>query len=959
MAIDSDPRGRKVPLTDEYRDKPLTERPAEMLTRSEREAVARRLEAEGKLEDVQVEVTETERGTKKVTTRKDVKTGRVIEKKEEVSLNRFEDESGNEVSPTKEQVTGTGGETLTPSMKKNITPSNVRVENVPDRNTGLYRKAVVRDVAKEEYSSVPTRERNVAGVSVRQQRELQKQNLKPYAVDLVTQDVLYREKQVDTLKQKPYLERLQSSFTSTRKAAFDELNKPVDDFPKDKSGNSQIDERSQDLFLSHDKKKSFDINKVSDDLLRTARDPDRRRLVAKGTLASAAGTLVFATRLVGRTASSAIKQPGTFLKQTGASIALYGGLGLIPVVGPALATGVFIGTTGKSVKDVVKRGGSQEEILGTVLFSAGVYKGSKIIARGVSRLGVVRNARTVVPKMLSSKRGAVFKQGKRVSPKSKIQMRKESLNQYYDPRVSLNRGTITKRYSSTQTKKLTLSRQGSDIIKKTAMTETKRTGMGKDVRTLSRKEVFNLYTQGVTRGTPKFTQRFVPKGSSITLKGSVKGRGLSSKGRSVDLRTNNQVNTQVLKLGSETITLSGKRVPKRKLDPVKNQINVNNAQVAMQKTTSEKLNLIQNLKRQPTVKGFRPGQKKKIFARLESKRAQLVETASLKELGQLAQASARYSFKAKPKPVKLKTPKQNNDQVNLEAAAELFQKSKYRFVEETDYRAKISPDKPLSSQRDSLIAGNVVQSKITQELKPESKLSQDVFQNRASVEKTASNIAQKSIPKQIRSLETDVVQKVIVSPDVMSRSASRTSQMQKPGQAVRSDMVSVIESDIRLPDAVPKRTPSLRSLRRQTPARPAKITPARFVPPPIDTANVPSRALPPKKRPEARIDLSTQDIDVFVRRRGKFQRIAGGRNLSLARAFEIGAKEARNSAAASIKVVQGGEVVTETPRKLRGFKRSKKEEGVFIEENRFRIDSPGELQEITYKGIMSRKTRWL
>lgn len=97
-------------------------------------------------------------------------------------------------------------------------------------------------------------------------------------------------------------------------------------------------------------------------------------------------------------------------------------------------------------------------------------------------------------------------------------------------------------------------------------------------------------------------------------------------------------------------------------------------------------------------------------------------------------------------------------------------------------------------------------------------------------------------------------------------------------------------------------------------------------------------------------------FETFVRRRGKFELI--GRFPDEESAARTGAAIAQGTAAASFKVAKGGKPILGLGKFLdkATFRESRREEGVIIERRKSRINTPGELGEITFKGIFSRKS---
>jgi hypothetical protein len=87
-----------------------------------------------------------------------------------------------------------------------------------------------------------------------------------------------------------------------------------------------------------------------------------------------------------------------------------------------------------------------------------------------------------------------------------------------------------------------------------------------------------------------------------------------------------------------------------------------------------------------------------------------------------------------------------------------------------------------------------------------------------------------------------------------------------------------------------------------------------------------------------------------VRRRGRFQTVED--DLAFNDALEIGKREIRESSAASFRIVDDGRVVELEGLGLEGdLRKSKVDDDVVVERRDERIDTPGELREITEVGI--------
>jgi len=133
-----------------------------------------------------------------------------------------------------------------------------------------------------------------------------------------------------------------------------------------------------------------------------------------------------------------------------------------------------------------------------------------------------------------------------------------------------------------------------------------------------------------------------------------------------------------------------------------------------------------------------------------------------------------------------------------------------------------------------------------------------------------------------------------------------------------------------------------------------------FVPPPsfppVNTPPARPPFLPPAFGFKPRESIVQESYTVEVRRRGVFQDI--GTETTKERAFFKGALIVGTTASASLRVTKGGSPIFGgqylNPRQ---FYKSRKEPGVFIERREKRIKSPGELAEITFKGIATQKQR--
>ena len=105
----------------------------------------------------------------------------------------------------------------------------------------------------------------------------------------------------------------------------------------------------------------------------------------------------------------------------------------------------------------------------------------------------------------------------------------------------------------------------------------------------------------------------------------------------------------------------------------------------------------------------------------------------------------------------------------------------------------------------------------------------------------------------------------------------------------------------------------------------------------------------------------TKGYNVLARVRGKFVKISKS-PVSKGEALQLGSKYVQGSAAATFKLEKTGKLV----RKKKGLyvlspmfrtKTTSKGETLFIEKTKYRINTPGELSQITLKGQQTIKTR--
>lgn len=127
----------------------------------------------------------------------------------------------------------------------------------------------------------------------------------------------------------------------------------------------------------------------------------------------------------------------------------------------------------------------------------------------------------------------------------------------------------------------------------------------------------------------------------------------------------------------------------------------------------------------------------------------------------------------------------------------------------------------------------------------------------------------------------------------------------------------------------------------------------RIIPPPFRINKGTTISLPNQKNTDFE-----QGFNVFVRRGGKFKQVETA-PLARGAALRFGADVARNTAARSFKIERTTARASSRTgsTSLNDFYKSKKENGVFIQKNKYSISSAGELREITFKGIQANKRR--
>ena len=247
--------------------------------------------------------------------------------------------------------------------------------------------------------------------------------------------------------------------------------------------------------------------------------------------------------------------------------------------------------------------------------------------------------------------------------------------------------------------------------------------------------------------------------------------------------------------------------------------------------------------------------------------------------------------------------------------------------------------------------------------------------------------------RRVSTLPSGVVRQVpgLISPDVSGESV--VSRLDVTGFSGVSVVSPPTRPDVWLsPSRVPvvdtvspiSPTPSRRSITSGGPSSPSPVIPISPISPTPDSPSplIPGRPTPlipgsgmpilpgsppsfiPRfPGPSLSLERSRPRESLFqvmVRREGRFRPVGFGMDLS--RAVKVGVREVGGTAAASFKVLdERGEVVDVMGLLPRGkatrFRPAKREPGVVVERRRFRISSPGELREITFKGLEELRMR--
>ncbi len=586
----------------------------------------------------------------------------------------------------------------------------------------------------------------------------------------------------------------------------------------------------------------------------------------------------------------------------------------------------------------------------------------------------IKESPRAIPKLLKSKAGKV-RTGKSPISKGELRARKSLRSKQF--RQDQKFGLRGKRGEQKIKEFFVNPRKGSIIQKTTGIKDVKIPG-GKIRTTITQIKERLPFKKTITR-KPEVRIQAIPKGPARTLKSSfkrppsqVRTQGLKEKdilklssrtqeSRQISNIIKGKTKTQQVLLQKQIKQLKFKKDLKLKGQLTKEQLTRSRVSTQQQKIkpiTKQELLLQKQIKQVDTLKplefergtgrgGFRKGQRQKIIKKIELKQQKISQ--EIQKLDNI------FKPKQKIKPVV--------KNVNLKfldknfAKQKLSSKVKLRKISETQ-KARTESEillKEFQKQKTKLVTVLKTEQKVKEitktKLLPILKTKQEVV--------TITKTKTKTFP--VLKTEQEVVTVIETLKEI-------------PILKTKQEVVTITKTikDIPLKQKqLQKPKPIIQKTEIQTPPIPTKRIEIPFIKPPRPKPPRPPRPKPPRrpkiKKPTRKIrrqkltpsfptiKRKLPRISVLVRRKGKFVRIPfGGRDIISA--FKRGADVVSRTAAASFKVKKEGKVVT--PSQIpRGFKRSKKDANILVEINRLRINTLGELREITFKGLAAQRDK--
>jgi hypothetical protein len=206
------------------------------------------------------------------------------------------------------------------------------------------------------------------------------------------------------------------------------------------------------------------------------------------------------------------------------------------------------------------------------------------------------------------------------------------------------------------------------------------------------------------------------------------------------------------------------------------------------------------------------------------------------------------------------------------------------------------------------------------------------------------------IPSGVSLVKYQPTQRNINPPKINMISKGRTESQSKIKSDIKTDIQPMIIGSIGTETKTETRTEQATAqITEQT-----QIQETRLIQEPIQIQETTTTQKPPfMMRPSNKEDRKNKSpFTVKVRRRGVFQTI--GTENDLSSAINKAEGIVQRTAAASFKLEQNNQPIKNI-QVGKQFRPSKKESGVYIQQNKFRISSPGEKAEITNLGILATK----
>lgn len=185
--------------------------------------------------------------------------------------------------------------------------------------------------------------------------------------------------------------------------------------------------------------------------------------------------------------------------------------------------------------------------------------------------------------------------------------------------------------------------------------------------------------------------------------------------------------------------------------------------------------------------------------------------------------------------------------------------------------------------------------------------------------------------------------------DVKVGQRARVSDVQKPKSIIEQVQTQTpVSTQIQAQKQITKQKQIFSNVFKQTPLQ------ATFQAPQLQQFSIPK--ITGFLKPSLGVPKTLKGFDVFTRTKGAFKKI-NIRPLSKQDAINFGAFRVQTTARATFKIAEAPGIAQDVFSKKVSLEDFYKKDDLFIEKKERRIKSIGELQEITFKGIQSRKTK--